>query len=127
MSEISSDLEMYFNKLIKTIETQASFSFGNKKIVNKTRIDDILCCIDVNFPEILKHYLKEYGTDKHVHCFRLYEQLISNIKINVPLSKDNYAVNYNEVLNIVPLLKETINADVMYVKKTYTNIENTSN
>ena len=93
MSEISMDLDMYLKKLIKTIETQSSFSFGNKRFVNKTRIDDILCCIDVNFPNLLKIFRQEYGKDKSVRSFSLYEQLIANIKNKPPFGKDSYMVN----------------------------------
>jgi len=120
MESISEDLKIYFIKLLKTIETQASFTLGNKRIVNKTRIDDILCCIDVNFPEILKKYNKVYGIDKNVKSFDLYKQLIANIK-NKPLlfGKDSYAVNYKEVLAILQLLEQSLNADINYVLKTY--------
>jgi len=123
MGVVSGELEKYLKKLIKTIETQASFSFGNKKIVNKTRIDDILCCIDVNFPEILKRFLKEYGTDKNVRCFKIYEKLIANIKIKPLLGNDSYAVNYNEVSALIPQLKESIETDVNYVQRTYAGLQ----
>lgn len=127
MEEINSNLGTYINKLIKTIETQASFSFGNKRIVNKTRIDDILCCIDVNFPKILKAFQKEYDADKNVRSFSIYQSLINNIKITPFWNKDSYMVNYKQVLDIVEVLKQAFVADVNYIKKTYPNLLNESN
>lgn len=122
METISADLLKYLNKLAKTIETQASFSFGNKKNVNKTRIDDILCCIDVNFPQILKRFQQEYGKDKHVKSFEVYEQLIANIKIKPLFGKDSYMVNFEAVTKLIPLLKQSIENDINYISKTYTGL-----
>ncbi len=122
METINADLLKYLNKLVNTIETQASFSLGNKKMVNKTRIDDILCCIDVNFPSILKRFQQEYGRDGHVKSFTLYEQLIANIKIKPLFGKDSYMVNYDKVVNIIPMLKQSIENDIHYIERTYSNL-----
>ena len=124
MESINADLLKYLNKLVKTIETQASFSLGSKKTVNKTRIDDILCCIDVNFPKILKRFQQEYGKDQHVRSFNVYEQLIANIKIKPLFGKDSYMVNYDEVVKLIPVLKQSIEADINYIQRTYTNLNN---
>ena len=124
MESINADLLKYLNKLVKTIETQASFSVGSQKTVNKTRIDDILCCIDVNFPKILKRFQQEYGKDQHVRSFNVYEQLIANIKIKPLFGKDSYMVNYDEVVKLIPVLKQSIEADINYIQRTYTNLNN---
>ena len=122
MSTEYDDLKMYLNKLVKTIETQSSFDFGNKRILNKTRVDDILCCIDVNFPEELKLFKKHGQTDKNVLSYKLYDKLIANIKIKPLFGTSSYAVNYREVVEYVRLLNESFEKDVLYIKKTYPNI-----
>ena len=122
MNLINEDLGMYLNKLVKTIETQSSFDLGNVKILDQTRIDDILCCIDINFPDVLKKYSKEYKIEKNVHSFDIYRKLIANIKIKPPLTKTKYAVNFKEVVDLVKLLKESIVKDVTYVTKAHPEI-----
>lgn len=124
MEHINGDLAIYLNKLVKTIETQASFEFGNVRILDQTRIDDILCCIDINFPAILNKYLKAYGRDRNVKSFDVYKKLISNIKIKPPLTKNSYAVNYKEVVELVKLLQGSLVQDVTYVCKTYPELLN---
>mgnify|MGYP003571322105 CR=1 FL=1 len=124
MEYINDELIVYLNKLIKTIETQSTLEFGNIKIIDQTRVDDILCCIDINFPEILKKYQKAYGKDRNVKSFDLYQKLINNIKIKPPLTKSKYAVNYSEAFELVKLLKYYFVQDVTYVCKTYPDLLN---
>ena len=120
MEQISDDLKRYLNKLVKTIETQASFKLGNTYILNKTRIDDIICCIDVNFPKALKLFKKHGEYDRHVQSFNLYDKLIVNIKTKMPLiGKVNYSINYSEVVSTVQDLMQSIPQDTAYIEKTY--------
>lgn len=126
MDSINEDLTMYLKKLIKTIETQASFSFGNIKILNQTRIDDILCCVDINFPKIIGICMKEYGNDRNLRGMGLYRELIANIKNKPPFAKTSYAVNYKEVLDIAEKLPQALADDIAYIKKTYPNLETNS-
>ena len=122
MDAINDDLYMYLDKLVKTIETQADFKFGGIYVISQNRVDDILCCIDINFPKILKTFKKEQDEDKNVSSLHLYDKLIANIKIKLPFVKANYFVNYGEVSNIVRLLKQSFPADVAYINKSYPNL-----
>ena len=113
------ELKMYLNKLVKTIETQSSFEFGNKRIVNKTRIDDILCCIDANIPEELKLFKKHGQSDKHIKSFNIYNSLIANIRIKPIMGDSSYAINYKEVVELAKIINVTFQQDVEYIRKTY--------
>ena len=119
MEAINDDLYMYLDKLVKTLSTQSNFTFCGIYVINQTRIDDILCCIDINYPKILKTFKKEQEEDKNVHSIKLYENLIKNIRIKLPFVRANYFVNYGEVVNIVKLLKQSFPADVAYITKSY--------
>ena len=119
----NNDLHMYITKLIKTIETQSSFSFGNKRILDKTRIDDILCCIDANFPDLLKKFKKHGQPDKNVKSYKLYDRIIANIKIKPLIGTSSYAVNYREVRELAEILEQAIAADVSYIAKAYPNLQ----
>lgn len=124
MDDNIANLKMYFDKLIKTIETQASFKFGNKRIVDKQRIDDILCCIDANFPEILKLYRKQYGnTDKNVKSFKVYDLLLANIKIKPLFGTNSYSINYSETLQLAANIGRTFASDISYIERSYPDLK----
>ena len=118
MDYINEDLYKYLKKLVKTIETQASFSIGNIRILNQTRIDDILCCIDINFPKILNKYRKEYEIE-NMPSLGLYNRLIAIIKKRPPFIKTIYIINYSEVLKLTEQLKEVLVKDITYVVRTH--------
>ena len=122
MDYINDDLIMYLNKLVKTVETQSSFSFGNVYIISQNRIDDILCCIDVNFPQLLKTYAKEFGIHRNIKSFEIYEKLIASIKIKPPFCKTVYAMSFDKVSRYVDELKQSFVDDIKYIKKTYPNM-----
>ena len=122
MDYINDDLIMYLKKLIKTIETQASFNFGNIFIVNQNRVDDILCCIDVNFPKLLKVYSKEFGIHRNIKSFEIYDKLIASIKCKPPFTKTVYAVNFEKASALVDELQKSFVEDIAYIKKTHPNM-----
>lgn len=122
MDYINEDLMQYLNKLVKTIETQSSFEFGNVRILEQNRIDDILCCIDINFPKLLHKFKKAYAKDTAVQSFNIYRKLISNLKVKPPLTKNKYAVNYAEVVALVDDLKHSFVEDIAYICKKYPNL-----
>lgn len=122
MSE-TEELKMYFNKLLKTIETQAAFKLGNKYLLDKQRIDDILCCIDANFPAILKNYRKKYNNlDKNIQSYKSYDSLIANIKIKPPLGNNSYFINYNEVVMLIKGFDSHLSNDIKYLKENYPDL-----
>ena len=118
------NLKNLFNKLVKTIETQASFTFGNKRIVDKQRIDDILCNIDIEFPEILRRYRNKHGnTDKNIQSFKTYEKLIANIKIKPLFGKNSYSINYKEVVQLVATIGSNFAHDIKYLEEFYPELK----
>lgn len=119
MESRNEELKMYFTKLVKTIETQANMRLGSIFIVDKQRIDDILCCIDVNFPTLLKKFKQHGGKDKNVRAFNLYNSLIKNIKINPLFIKSLYVVNYAEVVKLTKDIVQYVDEDEAYIQKTY--------
>lgn len=119
MEAINDDLYMYLDKLVKTIGTQSNFTFCGVYVINQNRVDDILCCIDINFPKILKIFQKEHGYDRNVRSLQFFDKLIRNIKIKLPFIKTNYFVNYSEVVKLVKLLKQSFPEDVAYIKKSF--------
>ena len=51
-------LKDYLKKLQKIINFEATFTFSHWKLIKKTRIDDIMCCIYATLPDTYKRMLK---------------------------------------------------------------------
>ena len=124
MESQNEEFKSYFHKLVKTIETQASFTFGSIMIVDKQRIDDILCCIDIAFPSLLKKFKQHGGKDKNVIVYRLYDSLIKHIKINPLFIKSLYATHFDEVSKLSKEIVETVDNEEQYIRKSYPELLN---
>lgn len=117
-------LKEYFDKLLKTINSQAVFTLGNVKYVNKQKLDDILCCIDINFPKELMRFQKKYGnTNSNIKSFKIYQQIINNIKIKPLIGKANYAVRFEEVKILIDKIGRTFSSDMKYIQEHYPNFD----
>ena len=113
-------LKEYFDNLIKVINSQAVLSLGSTKFVDKQKIDDVLCCIDINFPKKLVEFNKKYGAvDSNIKSFKIYQEMINNIKIKPIIGKSNYAVRYNEVQVLIDRLGRSFNSDLKYIQDHY--------
>lgn len=113
-------LKEYFDKLIKVINSQAVLSLGSTKFVDKQKIDDVLCCIDINFPKKLVEFNKKYGAvDSNIKSFKIYQEMINNIKIKPIIGKSNYAVRYNEVQVLIDKLGRSFSSDLKYIQDHY--------
>ena len=119
MEYINEDLMLFLDKLVKTVATQSSFDLGNMRVLEQNRIDDILCCIDINFPKLLHKCKKAYADDTAIKSFDIYRRLINNLKNRIPFVKDKYAVNYAEVVELADELKHSFVEDIAYICKTY--------
>lgn len=120
--ELMTNLMNYYTKLEKCIQNEAAFSFGNKKIFDKKRVDDILCCIEASMPAEFKRLANAYGEDKRVKTYKYQRDLIQNIKIKPPMGNSSYMVNTAETLQIIAALKRAIPGDLGYIRATYPNI-----
>ena len=113
-------LKEYFDKLIKVINSQAVLSLGSTKFVDKQKIDDVLCCIDINLPKKLVEFNKKYGAvDSNIKSFKIYQEMINNIKIKPIIGKSNYAVRYNEVQVLIDRLGRSFSSDLKYIQDHY--------
>ncbi len=124
MESQNEEFKTYFSKLVKTVETQSLFTFGNIMIVDKQRIDDILCCIDIAFPALLKKFKQHGGKDRNVVVYKLYDSLIRNIKINPFFIKSLYAVNFDEVSRLSKDIVQSVDQEETYIAKSYPELLN---
>lgn len=108
------ELQKYLKKLKNIIETEASFSFGNTKIVNKKKIDDVLCCIEASIPNMYKAYLKKGGPRK-LSSNKCYLQLLDAIKNKFFFSSNVYNVESACVIGCINALMKTWASDIRFV------------
>ncbi len=120
--EILNNLMGYFKKLERCIQNEAAFSFGNKKIFDKKRVDDILCCIDASMPSEFAKLANSYGEDKQIRTYKLKRELIANIKVKPPIGNSSYMVNTSETLQLIKSLAGSIPKDLGYIRATYPNL-----
>ena len=64
LEEETIELKRYLKKLQYVIEQETKFTLINARIVDKKKVDDILCCIESSFPETYKNFIKEKGPYK---------------------------------------------------------------
>ena len=112
--EASVALKGYFKKLVKIINEEASFTFSKTKVINKQRIDDILCCIEGSFPAEYKQYAQR-GMGKKLKSYDYYNQLMYAIKNKFFFSTSSYSVRYSEALGLINNITASIDRDINFV------------
>lgn len=108
--KVSSDISSYLKKLDFYVSKNASFSFFNYKFVDKTRIDDILCCIEASFPEEYKNYLRKKGS-KALIGYSAYIEMITTIRKAKSLSSSTYLINYTLLQKQITHFKSSLRFD----------------
>lgn len=109
--EVMVNINKYLKKLMFTIENQASFSFGKTKIVNKKRLDDILCCVEGAIPQEYKKYTQTYGTMGLKSSLYL-SKIHAAIKNKFLLSTDVYSVKYKELEPLITAFVAELRKDL---------------
>lgn len=112
--ESTIDFKKYLKKLLSIIENEASLMLINIRIIDKKRVDDVMCCIESSWPEDYKKYAEKYGT-MQVRSSKIYEKLILAIRNRFFLSTSCYSVRYKEALQAITILLKTIDSDMNYI------------
>ena len=100
-------INVYLNKLKRIITNESSFSFGDLRIVNKSRIDDTLCCIQSSYPVEYTEFIKRNGT-KSLQTSMFYQQLHAIVTNKFILSSNHYLVNYTQFIRALNSLMQTM-------------------
>lgn len=112
--ECTLEFKKYLRKLLKVIMNEASFSFGKSKIIDKNRIDDVLCCVEASWPEDYKKYITKVNSKK-LKSPNIYKQLILAIKNRFLLSSSCYHVHNDNAINAINMLIKSIDSDMAYI------------
>ena len=104
------EIKKFLKKLTVEIDQKSSFSFMNKRYVNKARVDDILCCIEANFPDELKKR-------KTLKSMQFYKELLKIVKHKCLFSGNLYSINYNESMKLIDYLVASFRRDFEYLNE----------
>lgn len=112
--ETSIELKKYLKKLMFLIEREAIFTFIKTKIVDKKKIDDILCCIEATFPEEYRAFIKKSGT-RGLKSYSLYLKIMEAIKNKFLFSTSVYRVKHGEAMSLIASMMKTIDSDINFI------------
>ena len=110
------NLNSYIQKLRKIVSFDCSFTFGNTKIVNKSRIDDVICCIQASYPKDYKEYVKRNGT-KSLETYLFFQKMLSVATNKWFLSSNFYAINYAELETSIQIFMNTAKKEIRKIEK----------
>lgn len=109
------DLKKYVNKLTFYIARESVFSFGNTKILDKSRVDDLICCIESSMPEAYKTFIKSSRSNKP-KSYICYNQLITSVKKKFFLSSELYIVKNSEIVTMAKAFITNIESDLRVIQ-----------
>lgn len=113
--DIAIKIKKYLKKLSNTINNESSLTLMKVKIINKKKVDDILCCIEATFPDDYRDFVKKNGV-KRLKSAQIYQQLLASIRRKFWLDTNSYSVLFNDVADNINALAATIESDI---KKVY--------
>lgn len=101
------DFTIYLKKLITVVTNESSFSLGNQRIISKSRIDDVLCCVQASYPKEHKEYVKRNGA-KSLQSYVYLQQLCVVVTNKFVLSLNHYMIDYAMFTKIINTLLQIV-------------------
>lgn len=109
--DVSVAIKGYLKKLKKLIDSDVILNFGKTKVINKAKVDDILCCVEGSLPKEYREYLAKYGPTRLKSNIFL-KQLHASIKNKFLFSTTNYAVNVQLAEKNIAALISVLDSDL---------------
>lgn len=114
--ETIENLISYFKKLKKILIFESDFSFFSYKLIKKSKIDDILCCILATLPNSYKQMMKQKEGKKYTSVLA-YNLLFNSIKNKFILNPDVYLISYNNADKYIGSILTTLKKDITAIEK----------
>ena len=108
-------LRKYVNKLITFISKEASFNFGDIKIVKSSRIDDLTYCIEGSFPQKYTEFIKN-NKKNTLKSYTKYMFLLNTLKKKNFFFPGYYIIKEIEISNIVKTFLADIESDLKAIQ-----------
>lgn len=114
LEEQKENINAYLKKLRRIISMENSFSFGNSKIVSKSRIDDIICCVQASYPDAFRDYIKKNGP-KSLETQTYFLKLVEISTKKFFLSQDHYIVSLLDFDKCLSAFSQTMKRETQKV------------
>ena len=114
----STELKEYLKKLKEIIE-HPEFSFLSYRVLKKTRIDDLICCIFAILPKEFKDALKKIkDTDKKNYPSLLAYNILSKIiRTKFFFSQDLYIAEESEINELIGKINNYFDRDLRKIER----------
>lgn len=117
------ELKQHLKKLQSIISNGSGFKLFGVKILDKNKIDDTLCCIEVTIPKEYKKYLiqgvKASVKNIKLESVPLYHSIKNNIQRKYIFSSLKYAVKYDNALSAIQAYINLVEGDI---RRVYENL-----
>lgn len=101
----------YLKRLKSIIENQAKWTFLKTKVLDKSVIDDVLCCVEASLPDEYKEFAKKKG-GRTLKSYAMLMELHASIKGRFLFSSASYLVRYREAIALIDNLPKSLNYDI---------------
>lgn len=112
-------IKEYLKKLQKVINFDSVFSFANLRLVKKSRIDDIICCIYAKLPDSYKKLLKTKVDVKQYNSILCYGLLAKLLARKFFLDKNLCPVDITEANRLISSITLSIERDIYNIEKLF--------
>ena len=120
-SDSSLELKKYLKKLLRLIEYEATFTFFKTKLIDKSRADDIICCIEASFPKEYKEFVKRTGGKKLRSNF-LWIQVLEAVRNKFCFSTCVYSVRTAAAIQAITSMGSVIDSDMRIIYNEASNM-----
>lgn len=112
-------IKEYLKKLQKVINFDNVFSFANLRLVKKSRIDDIICCIYAKLPDSYKKVLKSKVNVKQYNSILCYGLLTKLLAKKFFLDQSLCLLDISEVNRLTNSVISGIERDIYNIEKLF--------
>ncbi|MBR1373204.1 hypothetical protein IJ750_05975 [bacterium] len=117
MADTAATIE-YFKKLLKVIHYDADLTFLDVKLIKKSKIDDVLCCILATLPDTYKKLMRQKEGDKFdsILCYKL---MFKALKRKFLFNSNVYLVETNNAIKFATNVLKTLEKDIEKIERDY--------
>ncbi len=101
----------YLIKLQKMIKYNTDFNLGDSKLIKKSKIDDLFCCVIASMPDVYKKYLRT-DYDKRFSSINTFRLLDIELKHKFFLNPSFYIIKQSQCEKLISAVFESFENDI---------------
>lgn len=111
LTETITEIKKHLKKLIFVIDNESTFTFADIKIHKKARMDDVICCVEANFPNEYKKLIR-LPQHKDYKSIAMYYSIKSLIQRKCFFSSSSYMVQYKTAIAYINNFSKVLEQDL---------------